>query len=111
MTVNTMSAMVIAGLNSSNKRLLVSKMVDGIPSYSSIYIYSYGGLNGFQGRMGWMPGDWKTEMLFRNGKWVLPGTGDLKHESAISVDIMSRVAELREVFRSVYCQGKHRRRR
>jgi hypothetical protein len=47
MTVNTMSAMVIAGLNISNKRLLEIKMVVGIPSYSSIYIYSYGGLNGF----------------------------------------------------------------
>jgi len=45
MTVNAMSAMVIAGLNSSNKRLLVGKMVDGISSYSSIYIYSIGGLN------------------------------------------------------------------
>jgi hypothetical protein len=34
MTVNTMSAMVIAGLNSSNKRLLVSKMIVEIPTYS-----------------------------------------------------------------------------
>jgi hypothetical protein len=34
MTVNTMSAMVIAGLNSSNKRLLEIKMVVEIPSYS-----------------------------------------------------------------------------
>ena len=47
MTVNTMSAMVIAGLNISNKRLLEIKMVDRIPSYSSIYIYSYSRLNGF----------------------------------------------------------------
>jgi len=47
MTVNTMSAMVIAGLKKSNKRLLEIKIVDGIPSYSSIYIYSYSNLNGF----------------------------------------------------------------
>ena len=40
-----------------------------------------------------MLGGWKTEMLFQNGKWVLPGTGCLKHKSGISVDIISRVAE------------------
>ena len=93
MTVNTMSAMVIAGLNSSNKRLLVSKMVDGIPSYSSIYIYSYGSLNGFQVAIRWLLGCGKTGMLFRKEKSVLPGTGDLKHESGISGDIISRTAE------------------
>jgi hypothetical protein len=38
MTVNTMSAMVIAGLNSSNKRFLEIKMVDGI-SYIFIKLY------------------------------------------------------------------------
>jgi len=89
MTVNTMIAMVIAGLNNSNKRLLVSKMVVEIPIYSLIYIYSYGGLNGFQGRIGWMLGCRKMEMLFQNGKWVLPGTGCLKHKPGISVDIIS----------------------
>jgi hypothetical protein len=47
-TVNTMSAIVIAGLNISNKRLLEIKMVVGIPSYSSIYIYSYSVLNKFR---------------------------------------------------------------
>jgi hypothetical protein len=47
MTVNTMSAMVIAGLNISNKRLLISKRVVRIPTYSLIYIYSYSSLNGF----------------------------------------------------------------
>jgi hypothetical protein len=47
MTVNTMSAMVTAGLNNSNKRLLEVKMVDEIPYYSTIYIYRIGGLNGF----------------------------------------------------------------
>ncbi len=56
MTVNTMSAMVIAGLNSSNKRLLVGKMVVEIPTYSLIYIYSYSGLNGFYGGIGWKLG-------------------------------------------------------
>jgi hypothetical protein len=45
MTVNTMIAMVIAGLNISNKRLLEIKMVDRISCYSSIYIYSFGYLN------------------------------------------------------------------
>jgi hypothetical protein len=47
MTVKTMSAMVMAGLNKSNKRLLENEMVDRIPCYSSIYIYSYSYLNGF----------------------------------------------------------------
>ena len=93
MTVNTMSAMVIAGLNISNKRLLVSKMVVEIPTYTSIYIYSYGRLNGFKGGIGWMLGGWKTEMLFKDEKLVLPGSAVLKHESGISVDIISRVAE------------------
>jgi len=44
-------------------------------------------------KVGLMIGCGKTEMLFQNGKWVLPGTGYLKHESGISVDIISRVAE------------------
>jgi len=34
MTVNTIVAMVTAGLNISNKRLLEIKMVVGTPSYS-----------------------------------------------------------------------------
>ena len=51
MTVNTMSAMVTAGLNNSNKRLLFRKMVDGVRGCSPIYIYSYGGLNEF---LGWI---------------------------------------------------------
>jgi hypothetical protein len=48
----------------------------------------------FLGRMGWRLGGGKTEMLFQNGKSVLPGTGCLKHESGISADIISQVAEL-----------------
>jgi hypothetical protein len=39
-------------------------------------------------------GGWKTEMLFNEEKSVLPGSAVLKHESGISVDIISRVAEL-----------------
>jgi len=41
-----------------------------------------------------MLGGWKTEMLFQDEKLVLPGSAVLKHESEISVDIISRVAEL-----------------
>ena len=41
-----------------------------------------------------MLGGWKTEMLFQKENLVLPGTGCLKHKSGISVDIISRVAEL-----------------
>jgi hypothetical protein len=41
MTVNTMIAMVTAGLNISNKRLLEIKMVVGIPAiHQFIYIVS-----------------------------------------------------------------------
>jgi hypothetical protein len=40
-----------------------------------------------------MLGGWKTEMLIQKKKLVLPGSGVLKHESGISVDIISRVAE------------------
>ena len=40
-------------------------------------------------KVGLMIGCGKTEMLFQNGKWVLPGTGCLKHKPGISVDIIS----------------------
>jgi len=49
--------------------------------------------------MGEWDGSWKAEktekmeMLFQNKKLVLPGSAVLKHESGISVDIISRVAE------------------
>jgi hypothetical protein len=36
----------------------------------------------------------KTQKLFQNGKSVLPGSLDLKHESGISVDIICGVAVL-----------------
>ena len=68
MTANTMRAMVMAGLNNSNKRLLEIKMVDRIPCYSTIYIYSYSCLNGFWLVLSerWEVGS--TEMLFRQEK-------------------------------------------
>jgi hypothetical protein len=66
MTANTMSAMVMAGLNNSNKRLLEVKMVNKIPCYSTIYIYSFSCLNGFGVKR--TLEDWKTEMLFRREK-------------------------------------------
>jgi len=34
----------------------------------------------------------KTQKLFQNGKSVLPGRGDLQHESGICVDIICGVA-------------------
>jgi hypothetical protein len=60
MTVNTMSAMVTAGLNNSNKRLLERNMVDVICGCSPIYIYSYGGLKRFKGGID-SGGSWKWE--------------------------------------------------
>jgi len=37
----------------------------------------------------------KTQKLFQNGKSVLPGSVDLKHESGISVDIICDVAVIK----------------
>jgi len=71
-------------------------MFDGILECSSIYIYSYGELNGFWKLAGmdvcWQ--DWKTEMLFQKEKTVLPGSAVLNQQPGISVVIISRTADL-----------------
>jgi hypothetical protein len=65
-------------------------MIDGIRGCSTIYIYSYGGLNGFRGGMGWISagrrlGGGKTGMLFQNEKTVLLFFGGLNEKSRFSV--------------------------
>ncbi len=68
MTVNTMIAMVTAGLNNSNKRLLESKMVVGNSYlFINLYIDTMGKMD-FKTRRGvcWKAG--KRKSFFRMGK-------------------------------------------
>jgi len=50
---------------------------------------------------------WKTGMLFGMGKSRTVLIAVLKQKSRFSVDIISEVAELTEVFRGVNFQDKH----
>jgi hypothetical protein len=51
--------------------------------------------------VGWILEGWKTEMLFQSGKIGTVGSAVLKQKSGFSEDIISRTAELTEVFSGV----------
>jgi len=49
----------------------------------------------------------KNRDAFQNGKMRTVGSAVLNEKSRFSVDIISQVAELTELFRGDYSQGKH----